>query len=161
MELKDLPKKYQKQAKEALRKQELAQGNSKNSSSYDEKVTLALVNGRRNKQSKYKARKVVLDGTTFDSVLEANYYSQLKIREKAGEISDLLLQPRFLLQEGFECNGKKVQKIEYVGDFEFTENGQRVVVDTKGCKTKEYMLKKKLFLYKYGNDIRFDEVSEI
>lgn len=112
------------------------------------------------KKSKFSAEKTSIDGHTFDSKKEANYYSELKIREKAGEITNLKLQPRYLLQDGFAYNGKSYRKIEYIADFEYFDISKNsiVVVDVKGYKTNVYQLKKKLFLYKYGSLIIFLEI---
>mgnify|MGYP004457616349 CR=1 FL=1 len=90
---------------------------------------------------------------------EAKYYSELKIREKAGEIKELKLQPRFLLQNGFSYNGKRYRKIEYIADFEYFDvmENKHVVVDVKGYKTDVYQIKKKLFLNEYGDDVLFIE----
>lgn len=109
------------------------------------------------KKSKYSSAKTDIDGIRFDSKKEAEFYAELKLREKAGEISHLRLQPRYLLQEAFKYNGKQHREIEYVADFEYIENGETVVVDVKGFKTAVYMLKKKLFLYKYGDKVKFIE----
>lgn len=109
------------------------------------------------KKSKYSSAKTDIDGIRFDSKKEAEFYAELKLREKAGEISHLRLQPRYLLQEAFKHEGKQHREIEYVADFEYIENGETVVVDVKGFKTAVYMLKKKLFLYKYGSKIKFIE----
>ena len=109
------------------------------------------------KKSKYSSAKTDVDGIRFDSKKEAEFYAELKLRERAGEISHLRLQPRYLLQEAFKHEGKQYREMEYVADFEYIENGETVVVDVKGFKTAVYMLKKKLFLYKYGGKVKFIE----
>lgn len=109
------------------------------------------------KKSKYSSAKTDIDGVRFDSKKEAEFYAELKLREKAGEISHLRLQPRYLLQEAFKHEGKQYREIEYVADFEYIENSITVVVDVKGFKTAVYMLKKKLFLYRYGDKVKFIE----
>ena len=109
------------------------------------------------KKSKYSSAKTDVDGIRFDSKKEAEFYAELKLREKAGEISHLRLQPRYLLQEAFRYEGKQYREMEYVADFEYIENGVTVVVDVKGFRTAVYMIKKKLFLYKYGSEIKFIE----
>lgn len=115
--------------------------------------------GQVNK-SKYNAIKTEIDGHKFDSKFEAEHYASLKLMERAGVISDLKLQPRFLLQEGFVYQGHKERKIEYVADFQYTRNGETVVEDTKSkaTRTQAYKIKRKLFLYKYGNEVTFREV---
>ena len=109
------------------------------------------------KKSKYSSAKTDVDGIRFDSKKEAEFYAELKLGEKAGEISHLRLQPRYLLQEAFKHEGKHYREIEYVADFEYIENGETVVVDVKGFKTAVYMLKRKLFLYRYGDKVKFIE----
>lgn len=88
--------------------------------------------------SKYRAIKEIVDGFTFASQKEARRYGQLKLLVRAGQIQDLQLQPRFPLI----VNGKKV--CTYVGDFSYTEDSKRVIEDTKGFRTREYIIKYKL-----------------
>lgn len=99
------------------------------------------------KMSKYKAKKCIIDGIKFDSMKEGRRYSQLKILEKAGQIQNLELQPKYDLM----VNGSKVGF--YKADFRYTENGKQVVEDVKGMKTPIYNLKKKLIKAIYGIDI--------
>lgn len=99
--------------------------------------------------NKYRNRKIVVDNIKFDSILEANRYQELKLLQKAKQISNLRLQVPFLLQEGFKKNGKTHRKIEYIADFVYEENGQTIVEDTKGMKTETFKIKQKLFEYKY------------
>lgn len=109
--------------------------------------------------NKYNAVKSECDGVVFDSKKEAGRYEFLKMLARAGKISNLKLQPRFLLQDGFIYGGKKERKIEYVADFQYIdEHGTSIVEDVKGKKTDVYKLKRKLFLYKYGDRIEFREV---
>ena len=109
------------------------------------------------KKSKYSSAKTDVDGIRFDSKKEAEFYAELKLREKAGEISHLRLQPRYLLQKAFKHEGKQYREMEYVADFEYIENGETVVVDVKGFRTAVYMIKRKLFLYRYGDKVKFVE----
>ena len=85
----------------------------------------------------------------FDSAKEAQRYRELKLLERAKEISNLELQPRFLLQESFRKNGKTYRKIEYVADFRYNENGKTIVEDVKGLQTDVFKIKHKLFEKKY------------
>ena len=48
--------------------------------------------------SKYKAKKTIIDGITFDSKSEAKRYEELKLLQRGGAIQNLSLQPRFMLQ---------------------------------------------------------------
>lgn len=99
---------------------------------------------------KYKSKKVVIDGHEFPSKMEGNRYIKLREMQRENKISDLELQPPFLLQEGFTRDGKKYRPITYVADFRYKIGDKVVVEDVKGFKTPEYKLKKKLLLYKYG-----------
>ena len=105
------------------------------------------------KKSKYNNQKTMVDGIKFDSKKEADYYIHLKLLKKAGEIKDIGLQQRFVLQPGFEKNGVKYQPITYIADFVIINNdGTTEVVDVKSSKTfktQVYRIKKKMFEYKY------------
>lgn len=119
----------------------------------------AIPHKQNNTKSKYSNKKVLIDGITFDSMKEANRYRELKLLEKVGEISNLVLQPVYVLQESFEYKGKKIRAIKYIGDFEYIEvkTGNKVLEDTKGFKTKDYLIKVKLLKSKYP-DIDFREL---
>lgn len=114
-----------------------------------EDLPFALQEQAKQKLNKYHARKTEVDGIEFDSKKESDRYATLVLLEKAGAIKDLVLQPRFLLQDKFRCNGKAVRKIEYVADFQYLYKGKTIIEDVKGQKTQVYRLKKKLFIYKY------------
>lgn len=106
------------------------------------------------KQNKYYNKKVEYDGYKFDSQKEKAYYIKLKLMEKADEIFDLELQKEFVLIETFKLNDKTYKKMSYYADFTyFDKNGKVHVIDVKGYKTKEYLLKKKLMAWKYGVEI--------
>jgi len=101
--------------------------------------------------NKYKNKKVVVDGEEFDSIRESQRYKELKLLLRAGEISNLELQPRFLLQDSFKKNGRVFRKIEYVADFQYIENGKTIVEDVKGIQTDVFKLKHKIFEKVYPN----------
>lgn len=107
---------------------------------------------KQKKKSKYHNEKVVKDGLIFDSEREYKRWCELRLMEKAGVIADLKRQVKYQLipaQEGERaCN--------YVADFVYTEKGKTVVEDAKGCRTKEYVIKRKLMLWLHG--IRIVEV---
>ncbi|MTI62256.1 MAG: DUF1064 domain-containing protein [Firmicutes bacterium] len=80
---------------------------------------------------KFKNKKPIVDGITFDSQKEANYYCELKIQKRAGKIRNFELQPEFLLQEGFrDKNGHKHQSIKYRADFKVIHNDGTIVSST-------------------------------
>jgi len=102
--------------------------------------------------NKYHARKTTIDGITFDSKAEATRYAELKLLERAGEISSLVLQPEFELIPAYTKNGRKIRAVKYRADFMYTDrNGNTVIEDVKGVRTKEFALKKKIFEWKYQN----------
>lgn len=120
---------------------------------------------------KYGNRKVAVDGIAFDSIREARRYKQLKLLLLSGEIVGLSMQVPFELvpaqyeetgevytkgpRKGQPKQGKCIEKsVVYVADFVYFENGKRVVEDTKGVRTPEYIIKRKLMLHKYGIRIR-------
>lgn len=88
--------------------------------------------------SKYGATPTVVDGIRFASKRESVYYADLKLRERAGEIRNLTLQPKFPIT----INGEKV--CDVVLDFSFYEENRRRVLDIKGFDTPISRLKRKL-----------------
>ena len=102
--------------------------------------------------NKYRNIKTVVDGIKFDSKREAERYMELKLLEKAGEIKELKLQPKFTLQSKFKYEGKTIREISYIADFQYKEkdNEKDVVEDVKGVKTSVFRIKEKMFLKKYG-----------
>lgn len=107
--------------------------------------------------SKYKSRKVTVGGITFDSRKEYTRWVELILLLKAGRISDLKRQVKYELIPSQRIDGKVVERAcSYVAYFVYTENGKTVVEDTKGFKTPEYIIKRKLMLYIHG--IRIVEV---
>lgn len=107
-------------------------------------------------RSKYGAVKVTLDGMTFDSKAEAERYQALKAQERAGEISDLTLQPRFALHVRVADAPVSMIIGEYRGDFSYVvcATGRRAVEDVKGFKTALYRWKKKHVELQYGIQIQ-------
>lgn len=105
-------------------------------------------------RNKYHAKKTIVDNITFASKKEAKMYIKLKAMETEGEIERLQLQPQFELQPGFRGkSGKKYRAINYTADFAFQdlrEDEERYrVIDCKGYKTRDYMLRKKMFAYAF------------
>lgn len=104
--------------------------------------------------NKYHNKKVIIDGIKFDSKKESQYYLKLKMLEKTGKIRDLKIHVPFVLIEAFKLNNKTYRKMKYIADFVYYGDKDKLhVVDTKGFKTKEYELKKKLMAWKYGIEI--------
>ena len=121
----------------------------------------------RVKTAKYGSNKVQVDGITFDSKHEARRYQELLLLKRAGEISDLRLQVKYILipaqrepdtigPRGGKKAGKLIEKeVAYYADFVYTDkDGNTIVEDAKGYRTKEYIIKRKLALYLLGIRIR-------
>lgn len=109
--------------------------------------------------NKYKNTKISIDGQSFDSVKEAQRYSELKLLEKIGDISGLECQKKFVLissQKDPETRKVVERECAYIADFVYLRDGELIVEDTKGFRTKEYIIKRKLMLFVHG--IRIHEV---
>lgn len=109
--------------------------------------------------NKYHAKKAEVDGHKFDSMKEANRYCELKLMERAGAITSLILQPKFELQPAYtNADGKKQRAINYIADFMYydIDLDRTIVEDVKSpaTRTQVYMVKKKLFEYKFGMVVR-------
>ena len=90
--------------------------------------------------TKYNARPTVVDNIRFASKKEAARYCDLKLLQKAGEISELELQPKYkiIVFDRLICS--------YIADFRYRDcvSDELVVEDVKGVKTPAYRLKNKL-----------------
>lgn len=111
--------------------------------------------------AKYNNKKTIVDGITFDSKKEAARYQELKALEAAEQISDLKRQVKFTLIPSQRIDGKVVEReCYYIADFEYYENGQRVVEDVKGYRNPQsagyakFVIKRKLMLYIHGIRVR-------
>lgn len=116
--------------------------------------------------AKYGNRKAYAAGQEFDSKKEACRYAELLILEKAGVITDLQKQVKFVLiptqrepdtigARGGIHKGKLIEKeCSYIADFVYKQDGETIVEDTKGFRTTEYIIKRKLMLHVHGIRIR-------
>lgn len=96
-------------------------------------------------KNKFKAIRTTVDGITFASKKEANYYVILKLRKKKGEIKDFEMQVPYK----FACG------VKYILDFRVTENdGSIRYIDVKGVLTPVYKLKKKLMKHEFGIELK-------
>lgn len=121
------------------------------------------------KQPKYKNKKYEVNGYTFDSEKEGKRYEQLFRMQQDGQISNLQLQVKLELlpiqrepdtigKRGGVRKGRVLERpVTYIADFVYKDSdGNTVVEDAKGFRTKEYRLKRKLCLWRLG--IRIHEV---
>lgn len=100
--------------------------------------------------SKYNNRRVTVEGHAFDSLAEARRYQELCLLHVAGEITGLVIHPRFPLV----VNGVPIAT--YEADFGYTETatGRAVVEDVKGVRTDVYRIKCKLMRACYGIEVK-------
>ena len=133
---------------------------------------------KRIKKHKYNAKKTVVDGISFDSKAEAEYYIHLKYLQSINVVRSFYLQPVINIIPNFKYDGKTIRKMDYRLDFkiEYT-NGSIEYIDVKGIATTDAKMKLKLARYfnqdkkitwisrslKYGDDfgwIEFDELQK-
>ena len=136
----------------------------------------------RKNNTKLNNKSIVIDGIEFQSKKEGNRYAELKLLQRAGEISDLELQKKYELipaqyeiietGEYYKAGEKKgqpktkrvcvEQSIVYIADFVYQKNGQTVVEDVKGYRDPssatyaKFVLKRKMMLWIHG--IRIKEI---
>jgi hypothetical protein len=119
-------------------------------------------------RNKYFNRKTVINGIVYDSKKEGRRHNELLILQKEGLITDLKTQVPFILipcqrepsiigKRGGVKKGKVLEReVKYIADFVYfdKDTNEIVVEDTKGFKTKDYIIKRKLMLYIHGIKIR-------
>lgn len=107
---------------------------------------------RRARYGRQNSRKVTYFGITFDSHAEGQRYLELRAMQERGEIADLTVHPKFVLQPAFTmANGEKVRTITYTPDFAYVEEildgsvvvGKLVVEDVKAWMTDKRTGKRK------------------
>lgn len=118
--------------------------------------------------NKYRNKKCEIDGIVFDSQREADRYLELNLLMKAGEIFDLQRQVKYVLvpqyretildKKGNPKPGKVIEReCYYVADFVYKDKeGNIIVEDTKGFRTAEYKIKRKLMLHVHN--VRIQEI---
>ncbi len=103
---------------------------------------------RSKKPSKYHAEK----SGGYDSKKEQKRANELKLMQRAGLITNLREQVKFvLIPTQRDPAGNLLEKeCSYYADFVYEKDGVTVVEDTKGFRTSEYKLKRKLMLQVHG-----------
>ena len=115
--------------------------------------------------------KVIVGGIEFDSKREAKRWGELLMLERAGVITDLERQVKFeLIPKQVETvprygkTGKRLKdgervvekSCDYIADFAYTRDGERVVEDVKGYRDPssasyaKFVIKRKLMLWRFG-----------
>lgn len=123
------------------------------------------------RESKYGAKKTVVNGIMFDSAKEANRWGELRLLERAGEIKNLRRQVEYVLipekrepdtigKRGDLKKGRVIQKaVKYRADFVYeSKDCKTIVEDVKGYKGggayAVFSIKKKLMREVFGLEIR-------
>lgn len=124
------------------------------------------------RKNKYGAKKITdpVTGDVFDSKKEYRRWQELSFMEKAGQIGNLQRQVKYVLipaqYERFERYSNKTGKrlkdgirclekeVRYIADFVYEQAGKTVVEDTKGFRTADYIIKRKLMLWVHGIKIK-------
>ena len=108
--------------------------------------------------SKYHSQKVKTEAGTFDSKKELNRWIELSNEAIQGKISHLQRQVEYELIPSQYINGKCIErKCIYKADFVYREGEDLIVEDVKSAitrKNKDYIIKRKLMLWRYGIKIR-------
>ena len=102
--------------------------------------------------NKYGAKKVEIDGHVFDSRLEGRYYEHLLYLMNDGVVESFEMKKSYTLLDKFPHpkTGKTVRAIKYRPDFEVKyADGHVEVVDTKGMKTRDFIMRCKMFMFRY------------
>lgn len=109
---------------------------------------------------KYNNKKTKIGDITFDSRKESREYLRLKALQDRGDITGLKLQVKF----EFKINDQYLRYVDsnrvikYIADFEYFDMyGNRKVVDVKGLKTRDYLIKKALMFACHG--ILIEEIT--
>lgn len=112
--------------------------------------------------NKYRNTKINAPDGTFDSIYEYEEWCRLKLLERAGIIKNLQRQVQFSLIPTIRTTEETLRGISYFADFVYEENGVMHIHESKGFKTKEYEIKKRLLLEKYviNGDYVFIESSK-
>lgn len=124
--------------------------------------------------NKYLNTAITIGGKKFDSLKERQRWNELNLLQRAGKITDLQRQVKFVLiptqyeryERYSEKTGKRLKdgirvvekEVSYYADFVYMKDGKKVVEDTKSeaTKTKDYIIKRKLMLWVHN--IRIKEV---
>lgn len=103
--------------------------------------------------NKYNAKKVNIDGLKFDSQSEGEYYSELKLQEKAGLIKGIETQ----VKESFYAYGKFICNY-YVDFLVYHNDGSIEYIEHKGLASPLWRMKWKMLVAKYDQEIRDGKV---
>lgn len=118
----------------------------------DEFKSMHVASAPKKRKNKYGAKK----SGGYASTKEHKRANELKLMQRAGLITNLREQVKYvLIPTQRDAAGNLLEKeCSYYADFVYDKNGVTVVEDTKGFRTTEYKLKRKLMLYVHGISIK-------
>lgn len=103
---------------------------------------------------KYRNNKIVVNGITFDSKAEGEFYLFLLALKEKGRIQSIELQEKLILQEKFKKHNKLNREITYTVDFTvINSKGKKFRIDVKGMETQQGNLKRKMYEYKFDDPL--------
>lgn len=107
---------------------------------------------------KYGNKKTNVDGFVFDSKAEATRWTELKLLERAGAISDLKRQVGYVLAPAVRLGNAQRMKpaLKLIVDFQYRDvrDGRVILEDTKGVQTEAFRIKLHLLKDRYGMEVR-------
>lgn len=119
-----------------------------NTISIDEYRALLRAPKKPKRKNKYGAVRTQVGCLTFASKREAKHYQELKLRERNGSISNLVLQPSY----NIEINGQHICKV--VLDFYYMDRDRKEhTIDVKGRDNALSKLKRKLVQAMYKIEV--------
>lgn len=115
---------------------------------YGRLVPVIASQNTNSKKNKLNSSKCYINGIKFDSIAESKFYLFLKEKLRAGDIQSFSLQPEYELIQSYKRthDGKDINPLKYRSDFLIQKNdGEVIIVDTKGYETPEFKIKRKLY----------------
>lgn len=106
-------------------------------------ASVIINQNKQDNKTKFGSRKLLINNLTFDSETEYYRYLELKILEKYGIISDVKFhdkEDRLLIVSNPD--------VRYFPDFSYVINGEKIIEDTKGMQTPDFIIKKKIVISK-------------
>lgn len=98
------------------------------------------------KKPKYGNGRPIVEGIYFDSQLEADKYSELKLSLHMGVIAGFCRQPEFILLEGLGLTRPETYRADFIV---FNLDGTYEIIDTKGFCNEVFKIKAKQFKHKF------------
>jgi hypothetical protein len=87
--------------------------------------------------TKYRSKRMALDGYSFASKLEAALYQQLKLLQRSGEFESIKVQDHVYLTDA---------RIQYIADFKtVSKDGEEIWHEAKGFETPTWRIKRRLW----------------